>query len=142
MWILDWLPSWLFTLITVASLAAFLVTEFLNKLPFIAQYLKAIRIGSIVGLVVGLYMMGGAANQEKWEARVKELESKVAISEQQSKTANAELEASIKDKKNLVKQHQVIIQEKIVKVAEKIDAECKVSAEAIQLLNQAAEQPK
>lgn len=142
MWILDWLPSWIFTLLTVAGLAAFLVTEFLNNLPFVAQYLKAIRVGAIAALVVGLYMMGGAANQEKWEARVKELESKVAISEQQSKTANAELEASIKEKKNLVKQQQVIIQEKIVKVAEKIDAECKVSAEAIELLNQAAEQPK
>lgn len=142
MWILDWLPSWIFTLLTVAGLAAFLVTEFLNNLPFVAQYLKAIRVGAIAALVVGLYMMGGAANQEKWEARVKELESKVAISEQQSKTANAELEASIKEKKNLVKQQQVIIQEKIVKVAEKIDAECKVPAEAIELLNQAAEQPK
>ena len=142
MWILDWLPSWLFTLITVASLAAFLVTEFLNKLPFIAQYLKAIRIGSIVGLVVGLYMMGGAANQEKWEARVKELEAKIAVAEEQSKTANAKLETSIKEKKQIVKEQQYIIQEKIVKVKEQIDAQCTVPPEAIQLLNEAAEMKK
>lgn len=142
MWILDFLPSWIFTLITLISLGAFLTTEFLNNLPFVAQYLKAIRIGSIVGLVLGLYMMGGAANQEKWEARVKELEAKVAIAEQQSKTANAEIASKIKENKQLVKQQQIIVQEKIVKVAEKIDAECKVSAEAIAILNEAAEGSK
>ena len=138
MWILDWLPSWIFTLITVASLAAFLVTEFLNKLPFIAQYLKAIRIGSIVGLVVGLYMMGGAANQEKWEARVKELEAKVAVAEQKSKTANAEVASLVKEKQQVIKQQQVIIQDRIVRESAKIDSNCTVPAEAIQILNEAA----
>ena len=139
MWILDFLPSWIFTLITLLSLGAFLVTEFLNNLPFVATYLKAIRIGSIVGLVIGLYMMGGSANQEKWEARVKELEAKVAIAEQQSKTANAEIASKVKENKQLVKQQQIIVQEKIVRVAEKLDAECKVPAEAIAILNEAAE---
>ena len=142
MWILDFLPSWFFTLITALSIGAVLVTEFINGIPFIDQYSKLIRIVGIIGLAFGLYMMGGSANQERWEARVKELEVKVAISEEQSKTANAELAASIKENKNLVKQQQIIVQEKITKVAEKINAECKVPAEAIELLNQAAEQPK
>ena len=142
MWILDFLPSWIFTLITLISLGAFLTTEFLNNLPFVAQYLKAIRIGSIVGLVVGLYMMGGAANQEKWEARVKELEAKVAISEEQSKTANAQLETKLKENARVIKEKEYIIQEKITKVKEQINAECKVPQAAIDLLNEAAGQPK
>lgn len=142
MWILDFLPSWIFTLVTVIGLGAFLVTEFLNNIPFVSTYLKAIRVGAIVALVVGLYMMGGAANQEKWEARVKELEAKVAVAEEQSKTANAQLDSSIKEKKNLVKQNQIIIQEKIVKVKEQIDSQCVVSPEAIRLLNEAAEAVK
>lgn len=142
MWILDWLPSWIFTLITLAGLGAFLVTEFLGNIPFVSQYLKAIRIGAIVALVVGLYMMGGAANQEKWEARVKELEAKVAVAEEKSKTANAALESQVKQTKAAIKHQQVIIQEKIVKVKEQIDAECKVPQEAIDILNQAAEWQK
>lgn len=139
MWILDWLPSWIFTLITLVSLGAFLLTEFFNAIPFVAMYLKTIRIASIVGLVLGLYMMGGAANQEKWEARVKELEQKVALSEEKSKTANAQLETAIKDKKKAIHDKQIVVQEKIVMVKEKIDAECKVPQEAIELLNEAAE---
>lgn len=142
MWILDFLPSWIFTLITVVSLGAFLVTEFLNKIPFVALYLKTIRIASIVGLVLGLYMMGGSANQEKWEARVKELEAKVAIAEQQSKTANAEIASAVKEKKQMIKQHEAAIKDRIIQSASKIDAECKVPEEAIDILNQAADGPK
>lgn len=142
MWILDFLPSWIFTLITLAGLGAFLITEFLNNLPFVSQYLKAIRIGAIVALVVGLYMMGGAANQEKWEARVKELEAKVAVAEEKSKTANAQIESQYKQQKAAAKQQQILLQERIVKVKEQIDAECKVPPEAIKLLNEAAEAVK
>lgn len=142
MWILDFLPGWIFTLITVVSLGAFLVTEFLNKIPFVALYLKTIRIASIVGLAFGLYMMGGSANQEKWEARVKELEAKVAIAEEQSKTANAKLDAKMKEKAKVIKEKEYIIQEKIVKIKDTIDAMCQIPVEAIQLLNEAAEERK
>lgn len=142
MWILDWLPSWIFTLITLIGIGGFLVTEFLNNLPFVVTYLKPIRVGSIIALVVGIYMMGGAANQEKWEARVKELEAKVAVAEEQSKTANVELASAVKEKKEAVKQAQTVIQTRIVQVKEKLDAECKVSPEAIEILNKAAELPK
>ena len=142
MFVFDLLPSWIFTLLTVVALGAFLVTEFLGNIPFVATYLKAIRLASIVGLVVGLYMMGGAANQEKWESRVKELESKVILAEQKSKTANAELDSNIKDKKQLIKEQQNSIQSQISKVTEKINAECKVPKEAIDILNKAAVGPK
>jgi uncharacterized coiled-coil protein SlyX len=87
-------------------------------------------------------MMGGSANQEKWEARVKELEAKVAIAEEQSKTANAKLDAKMKEKAKIIKEKEYIIQEKILKVKEQIDAKCEIPVEAIQLLNEAAEERK
>ena len=68
MWILDFLPGWIFTLITLAGAGAYLVTEVLSNIPFVALYLRAIRVGSIIALAFGLYMMGASANQEKWEA--------------------------------------------------------------------------
>lgn len=142
MWILDFLPGWIFTLITLAGAGAYLVTEVLGNIPFVAQYLRAIRAGAIVALVFGVYMMGGSANQEKWEARVKELEAKVAIAEEQSKTANAKLDAKMKEKAKIIKEKEYIIQEKILKVKEQIDAKCEIPVEAIQLLNEAAEERK
>lgn len=142
MWILDFLPGWIFTLITLAGAGAYLVTEVLGNIPFVAQYLRAIRAGAIVALVFGVYMMGGSANQEKWEARVKELEAKVAVAEEQSKTANAKLDAKMKEKAKVIKEKEYIIQEKIVQIKEKIDAMCEIPAEAIKLLNEAAEERK
>jgi len=142
MWILDFLPGWIFTLITLAGAGAYLVTEVLGNIPFVAQYLRAIRAGAIVALVFGVYMMGGAANQEKWEARVKELEAKVAVAEEQSKTANAKLDAKMKEKAKVIKEKEYIIQEKLVKIKDTIDAMCQVPVEAIKLLNEAAEERK
>lgn len=142
MWILDFLPGWIFTLITLAGAGAYLVTEVLGNVPFVAQYLRAIRAGAIVALVFGVYMMGGAANQEKWEARVKELEAKVAVAEEQSKTANAKLDAKMKEKAKVIKEKEYIIQEKLVKIKDTIDAMCTIPAEAVKLLNEAAEERK
>lgn len=142
MWILDFLPGWIFTLITLGGAGAYLVTEVLGNIPFVAQYLRAIRAGAVIALVFGVYMMGAAANQEKWEARVKELESKVAVAEEQSKTANAQLDAKLKEKAKIIKEKEYIIQEKIVKIKDTIDAMCTVPLEAIQLLNEAAETRK
>jgi ABC-type Na+ efflux pump permease subunit len=142
MWILDFLPGWIFTLITLAGAGAYLVTEVLGNIPFVAQYLRAIRAGAIVALVFGVYMMGGSANQEKWEARVKELEAKVAVAEEQSKTANAKLDAKMKEKAKVIKEKEYIIQEKLVKIKDTIDAMCTIPTEAVKLLNEAAEERK
>lgn len=142
MWILDFLPGWIFTLITLIGAGAYLITEVLGNIPFVSQYLRAIRAGAIIALVFGVYMMGGSANQEKWEARVKELEAKVAVAEEQSKTANAKLDAKMKEKAKVIKEKEYIIKEKIVQVKEKIDAVCQFPIEAIQLLNEAAEERK
>ena len=139
MWILDYLPFWIFHLIVLAGIGGILASTILKFIPFISNYKLPIQVGSAILLAFGLYMEGGVACQEKWEARVKELEAKVAISEEQSKTANAQLASSIKEKKQIIKQTQVVIQEKIVKVKEQIDAQCTVPPEAIQLLNEAAE---
>jgi uncharacterized coiled-coil protein SlyX len=142
MWILDWLPGWIFTLITLAGAGAYLVTEVLGNIPFVAQYLRAIRVGAIIALAFGLYMMGGSANQEKWEARVKELEAQVAISEEKSKTINEKVVVKYKDRIKVVKEKEVVIQEKIKVIKEQIDAKCEVPLEAVKLLNDAAENTK
>lgn len=139
MWILDWLPGWIFTLITLAGAGAYLVTEVLGNIPFVAQYLRAIRAGAIVALAFGLYMMGGSANQEKWEARVKELEAQVKVAEEKSKVVNEKIVVKYKDKIVKVKEVQTVIQEKIKVVKDKIDAQCVVPPEAVKLLNDAAE---
>lgn len=139
---LDWLPFWIFHLIVLVGLGGLIAAQFFKFIPFVTKYYLPIQVISIITLSIGIYMEGGISNQEKWEARVKELETKVAIAEEKSKTANVELASKIKEKTKIVKEIQLVVQEKIVKDSSKIDAECKVAPEAISILNQAAESIK
>ena len=142
MFLLDFLPSWIFHLIVLVGVGGILASTVLKFIPFISNYNLPIQVGSVILLAFGLYMSGGIANQEKWEARIKELEAKIAVAEQQSITANVALEAKLKEKQQVIKQKEYIIQEKITKVKEQIDAECKVPQAAVDLLNEAAEARK
>ena len=142
MWMLDFLPFWIFHLIVLIGIGGILASVVLKFIPFISKYNLPLQVGSIILLSFGVYMEGGISNQEKWEARVKELEAKVAVAEEQSKTANAKLDAKLKEKALVIKQKEYIIQEKLVKIKDTIDAMCQVPAEAVQLLNEAAEERK
>jgi uncharacterized coiled-coil protein SlyX len=142
MWMLDFLPAWIFHLIVIAGIGGLIVAQFIKFIPLVTQYRLFIQIGSIIVLAFGLYMEGGVANQQKWEARVKELEAQVAISENKSKDANIQLASVVKEKTKVVKEFQVVIQDRIVREADKIDADCKVAPEVISILNDAAKGSK
>ena len=62
----------------------------------------------------------------------------MAISEQKSKEANTQIQTVYVDRVKVVKEKQIVIQEKLKTVEVKIDANCKVVPEAISILNEAA----
>ena len=70
MWILDWLPFWIFHLVVVLGIAGIIASIVFKFVPFISQYTLPIQVISIIVLVFGVYMEGGISNQEKWEAKV------------------------------------------------------------------------
>ena len=142
MWILNFLPSWIAYVIAglgaagliIATLAG-LFSRFFPQLVIIKFPLQVI---SVVVLVFGVYLSGGIANQEMWEARVKAMEEKVAIAEKKAREANARIEYKYVDRIKVVKEVQVVVQEKIKEVEKIIDAKCEVPNEAISILNMAA----
>jgi hypothetical protein len=89
-------------------------------------------------LVAGVYFKGGYSVEMEWRAKVAELESKVAVAEQKSKEANTQIQTVYVDRVKVVKEKQIVIQEKLKTVEVKIDANCKVVPEAIDILNDAA----
>lgn len=113
-----------------------------SKIPFISQYGNLIKGISTLALVVGLFFEGYNYAMSDYRAKVKEFEDKVAIATEQSKKVNTEIKTVFVDRVKTVRDTQYIIQEKIKEVEKKIDAECKVAPEAIQLLNEASITPK
>ena len=119
-------------------LSFFVLHKILNKFPALAPYHLLIQIVSIVLLVGGVYLKGGYGVEMAWRERVADLEAKIKVAEAKSEQANIDLAAKQKEKVKVVKEVQVVIKEKIVQVAGKIDAECKVDPEAITIINDAA----
>ena len=146
MWLLHFFPDSLLAFIVntilILGIAGFGVSFFFGyvaqRFPALIPHRMVIQIVSIILLVAGVYFKGGQAAEMQWRERVRELEAKVAIAEQQSKDANTELEAKTKEKVRVVKETQVVIQEKIKTVQVKIDSQCKITAETLDVLNDAA----
>ena len=134
--------AWVVNTILVAGVLGFTASFFfgfvVRYLPAIAPYRMIIQIVSIVLLVAGVYFKGGYSVEMAWRARVAEMEAKVAVAEQKARDANAEIKTVYVDKVKIVKETQVVIQEKIKNVEVKIDSQCKVAPEAITILNEAA----
>lgn len=114
----------------------------LSKIPFIGQYGNIIKGVSVIALIAGIFFEGYNFALSDYRAKVKEFEEKVAVAEQQAKDANGKIETKIVERVKVVKDTQYVIQEKIKEVEKRIDAECKVTPEAIDILNEAARTPK
>ena len=142
MWILNFLPFWFFHLITLLAVIGLLVGFVLGMIPIINKYKLPIQAVSILLLAFGLYMEGAISNEEKWQALVKEMEAKVALADEKSKNATGKIEYKFVDKVKVVKDVQVVVQEKIKEVATVIDSKCELTPEAVSLINAAAKNIK
>jgi hypothetical protein len=113
MWILNVLPEFFTHLIFCVGLAGTIAGFVLGMIPFVKTYIIPIRVISLLVLSFGLYLEGALANNAIWQARVKEVEAKLAAAEAKSQEQN------------------VVIVEKIVKQTKKIREKGKTITEYI-----------
>ena len=138
MWLLSFIPDVVYHLLLILSIVAFGGSYLLKMIPFVSTNADIIRIGSVVVMMFAVWMEGGMANEAKWQARVDELESKVAAAETRAAETNTKIETVYVDRVTVVKEAQAQAQTRIAKDADKLDLTCKVDPEAIEILNQAA----
>jgi hypothetical protein len=122
----------------IVGLLGILVSFFVKFIPFINIYRTPIQIVSIIVFCTGIYWYGGYTTEMIWRDEVAKMEAKVAESEAKSKKVNKVIQKVYVDRVKVVKQDVVVVQEKIKEVEKIIDKDCKVPAEAVNLLNQAA----
>jgi hypothetical protein len=127
MWLLDYLPFWIFHLIVLAGIGGFIVSAALKFVPFVSIYRMQIQIASVIVLVFGLYMEGGISNQEKWEARVAEAKLEMAKKETASAEATTKVVTKYVTQIQLVKEKgDVIIKEVPKYINADVDAKCAI----------------
>ena len=96
-WMLSFLPDWFWVLFLIVGVVAYFLSRFLlaYKLP--------LQFGGLAATVLSVWMLGAASNEAKWEAKVKELEEKLEIAQNESK------------KENVVIQEKIIYKDKIIR---------------------------
>ena len=91
MWILKWLPDFVFHLIFIAGLLGLGASFVLKFVPFFVQYRVVIQVTASIMIAVGLYMEGAISDNTAWMDRVHVMEKKVAEAEAKSADANTKL---------------------------------------------------
>jgi hypothetical protein len=122
----------------IGGLIGILASFFIKFIPFINIYRTPIQIISIIVFCSGIYWYGGYTTEMLWRDEVAKLEEQVKEAEKKSNKVNKVIQKVYVDRVKIVKQDVVVIQEKIREVSNVIDKDCKVSPEAVNLLNQAA----
>jgi len=139
MWILQFLPNWIFYYILFGAGIGLLVAKFLPK-----YYKEIVGTTSAITFAFGLFMVGAISNEEVWQARVKEMEAKVAEAEVQSAKENIKLVEKVVTKTQIVKQKGQDIVKYIDKEIVKYDTkflpggQCEIPKEFIEAHNRAA----
>ena len=140
MWILKWLPFWIFYAMFFIGIIGFLSTYLIRYIPIPAIYMykTPIQLVSIALVVIGVYMSGAISNEEAWLARVAELEIKVAQSEAKSAQQNTKIVEKIVYKDKIIKEKGDEIIKYVDKEIVKYDSQCKIPQEFVKALNDAA----
>ena len=143
-WMLSFIPSAIWALLLYGSLAIFAATYFLKFIKPLAIYAHIIRPISLVIAFFCVYWLGGLDVEERWQAKVKEVEAKVALAEEQARTASAKIETKVVTQTKVIREKgqniiqyvdRVVTQDKeVVKFVEN----CPIPTAIVNTLNAAA----
>jgi hypothetical protein len=141
MWLLNWLPDWIFYAIGLIGLVGLFATYLLKFIPIPAIYMYKTPIQLVSVLLIGFatYMSGGIANEAKWNARVKEVEAKVAAAEVESAKQNVKIvEKIVKKTEYITKKGNDVIQY-VDREITKYDSSCVIPKEFVKAHNDATD---
>ena len=138
MWLLSWLPDLFWHLLLVAGVLAVLAAVVLKRIPFVSNYRIPLQYGGIAAVIFSVWMEGGIANEAKWQARVKELEEKIAIAEAKSKEENVKIVNKVITKTEYYKERGADIVQYVDREIVKYDNTCPVPKEVVKAHNDAA----
>lgn len=97
-WMLSLLPDWFWWSMLIVGVAALAMSW--ARTP----YKVPLKVGGIIAIFVGTFMVGMAANEAKWEARIKELEHKLLLAESASKQVNEVIVEKVVTETRIVKE--------------------------------------
>jgi hypothetical protein len=126
---------WITYALFILGAVAYIASKLVSWLPVLSRYRLSAELAGIVVLMLASYFYGQVGYREM----VSELKQKVAVAEEKSKTANAELEQKTKEHLKQIKEvkneNKRIVRET---VGRQIDSQCVLPRSAVSLHNSAS----
>jgi hypothetical protein len=137
------LPDSIFVMLTYAIFALgvllYIASKLVKWIPMMMQYRMPAELVGVLCLCIGAYFFGWRGNEEKWLARIKELEEKVQIAEAKSREVNTVIETKVITKIKVVKETVYANREIIREVAgAQLDSQCTLPKSSIVLHDSAS----
>jgi len=140
-WIIGKIPATFWLIMACVGVALFFAAGILGKLPPFKAYSFFIKPLSVIMAVLGIYMYGGASINDHYQKLIKEYEQKIAIAEQQSAAVNTVIEERVKYQTQVIRDNQIVYQDRIIEVAKEVDGQCKLDPRVAEILNGATIYP-
>jgi hypothetical protein len=137
MWILKFVPDFVFHLIFIAGLLGLTASLVFKFIPFVAQYRIPVLVASSIMIAVGLYMEGAISDNTAWVDRVHEMEKKVAEAEAKSADANTKLVTELAKNREKIAANQQAVKQAIQQNIQAINRQCKLTDVGVEMYNQA-----
>lgn len=144
LWILQFLPDWVYYGILAIGLVGLAVTYFLRFIPIpaIFIYKTPIQLASVAMIAFGVYMSGVIANEQKWKDRVAQLEKEYEESKIKSEKVSTEVVTKYITKREVIRERGEEQVRYIDREITKYNEICRLPKEVITVHNQAAKAPK
>tara|TARA_R110000868_G_scaffold183641_1_gene424949 strand:- start:1209 stop:1655 length:447 start_codon:yes stop_codon:yes gene_type:complete len=139
MWLTSYLPEWVFSLGVLAGIAGILISWVLSFIPFIVTYRLVIQVVSICILAVSVFFSGAAMNEAAWKEKNLEADLAVTKLELEAERRNIKIETKIVTQIKEIQNTVFVNGEKIIEIEKELNAQCKPTAAAINLLNATAQ---
>jgi len=138
MWLLNFLPDFVFHLLLIIGILGIVAGFFLSNIPFIGTNGKLIQIISILITVLAVWYEGGIAKDQEYKKQIAELQLKVAKAETESANANTKLTAEVLKHQQAIQQLTAVNKQRLNNQAVELNKTCTVNDNVISILNDAA----
>lgn len=140
MWILKFLPDWIFYVLFFIGVIGVAITYLLKFIPIPALfvYRTPIQIISILLVAFGTFMSGAIWNEDAWKARVAKLEKDVAEAEAKAGQVTVETVTKYVDRTKVIREKGERIVQVVDREVVKFNDICKVPNEVVKIHNDAA----
>jgi hypothetical protein len=138
MWLLNFLPDFVFHLLLIIGVLGIVAGFFLSNIPFIGTNGKLIQIVSILITVLAVWYEGGIAKDQEYKKQIAELQLKVAKAETESANVNAKLTEELLKHQQAIQQITAANKQRLNNQAADLNKACIVNDNVISILNDAA----